>query len=410
MRMSHHSLDPVVVQDARNVLAAVLPDPDDDAESDDGSSYNTADADEEASVESFMSAADDGSEYLDDGLDDEESVAEANPRIPEAHGQDPESDESDEESDDDEAEQYAQENDGLIVETVSDDEEDQEDDLDEGDDAEEAEDDDALGGAEDDDALGCPDDDVVEEMHNVARAMDEKYGKRSGAYSLRDRKPPKYPHSHVHAQMDSEKKQGVPTTTMPKLGVRSRNRPFDKFKKRIKKGTTSNRPLPTPVAGEEAPLATPQMSMKAGLKMFGEDGRKAVSAEVKQLHDRNVMRGKLSKDLTREQRKEALAYYIFLKRKNCGKIKARGCADGRKQRAHIDKYDASSPTVSTEAVYLTAVNDAMEGRVVSIADCPGAFMGTDQPLDETIHVRFTGTMVELLVEIDEGDLRPTGGV
>ena len=49
---------------------------------------------------------------------------------------------------------------------------------------------------------------------------------------------------------------------------------------------------------------------------------------------------------------------MFLKRKQCGK--GRGCADGRKQRAYIAKEEATAPTVSTEAVFLTTIIDALE--------------------------------------------------
>ena len=59
---------------------------------------------------------------------------------------------------------------------------------------------------------------------------------------------------------------------------------------------------------------------------------------------------------------------MFLKRKRNGKIKGRGCADGRKQRAYIAKEDATSPTVSTDAVFITAIIDAMEGRCVTVVD------------------------------------------
>ena len=85
---------------------------------------------------------------------------------------------------------------------------------------------------------------------------------------------------------------------------------------------------------------------------------KAVEKEMKQLHDRDVMIPVQKNSLTHEQRKEALAYLMFLKQKRCGKIKGRGCADGRKQRAYIAKEDLTAPTVSTEAVFLTAVIDA----------------------------------------------------
>jgi hypothetical protein len=140
------------------------------------------------------------------------------------------------------------------------------------------------------------------------------------------------------------------------------------------------------------------MSMNRGLKEFGAAGLAAVSKEMQQLHDRKVMTAKASRDLTPDERKESLGYLMFLKRKRCGTIKGRGCADGRKQRAYTDKDEATSPTIATEAVFLTAVIAALEGRDVAVIDVPGAFMQTD--LDELIHVRFTGTMVDLLLEID----------
>ena len=57
-----------------------------------------------------------------------------------------------------------------------------------------------------------------------------------------------------------------------------------------------------------------------------------------------------------------------------------------------------SPTVSTEAVFLTALVDAQEGRHVATVDVPGAFMQAD--MDELVHVKLEGKMAELLLEID----------
>jgi hypothetical protein len=54
--------------------------------------------------------------------------------------------------------------------------------------------------------------------------------------------------------------------------------------------------------------------------------------------------------------------------------------------------------VATESVFLTAVIDALEGRDVAVIDVPGAFMQAD--MDELVHIRFTGKMVDLLLEID----------
>ena len=105
------------------------------------------------------------------------------------------------------------------------------------------------------------------------------------------------------------------------------------------------------------------------------------------------------KCLTSEQRKEALAYLMFLKRKRCGKVKGHGCAGGRKQGAYISREDSTAPTVSMEAVFLIAVIDALEGREVAVFDVTGAFMQAD--IDELVHVRFMGEMVSMLLQIDD---------
>jgi hypothetical protein len=133
--------------------------------------------------------------------------------------------------------------------------------------------------------------------------------------------------------------------------------------------------------------------------MFGEGGVEAVRGEMQQLHDRKVMEPRHARDLTPEELREALGYLMFLKRKRCRKIKGRSCADGRKQRPHIDRADTAPLTVVTKSVFLTAVIDALENQDVAIVDIPGAFMQVDLD-DETIHVRLTRMMVELLLKID----------
>ena len=140
------------------------------------------------------------------------------------------------------------------------------------------------------------------------------------------------------------------------------------------------------------------MSLKAGLRTFGNDGMKAVEKEMRQLHDRDVMMPVHKNYLMPEQRKEALAYLMFLKHKRCGKVKGRGCADGWKQRAYITKEESTAPMVSTEAVFLTAVIDALENKNVAVLDVPGTFMQAE--IDELVHVQFTGEMVSMLLQID----------
>ena len=204
----------------------------------------------------------------------------------------------------------------------------------------------------------------VEEQAQLEQRMDEQYGERSGRYSLRPRREPKYasvPRSHLHATVTE-------STTIQLSG-----------------------------GGET--LATAQVMMDKGLKMFGSNGLASVKTEMKQLHDCKVMRPHFKKELTSQQCAEALSYLMFLKRKRCGKIKARGCADGRKQCGKIPPEDTTSPTITTEVVFLTAMIDALENCDMAIIDILGAFMQAD--MDNEVIIRFEGKMMELLIEVDE---------
>jgi hypothetical protein len=117
--------------------------------------------------------------------------------------------------------------------------------------------------------------------------------------------------------------------------------------------------------------------MKKGLKLYGDRGENAIKEELQQLHDGKMMEPVAFDSLSYAEKKRALEYLMFLKEKRTGKIKGRGCADGRKQRLYTAKEDASSPYVLIESIMLTSVIDALEGRHVVAADIPGAFMQAD---------------------------------
>ena len=106
-----------------------------------------------------------------------------------------------------------------------------------------------------------------------------------------------------------------------------------------------------------------------------------------------VMSGVKADKMTREQKRRALKYLMFLKEKRCGRIKGRGCADGRKQRIHKTKEETSSPTVSIEGVMYSCMIDALENR-----DIPGAFM--QALIDEEVHIKFDNELVDLMCEVD----------
>jgi phage terminase large subunit GpA-like protein len=141
-----------------------------------------------------------------------------------------------------------------------------------------------------------------------------------------------------------------------------------------------------------------QHSVKKGLRLFGEAGKEAVYSGMQQLHEMEVIEPKMANMLTHEEKRASLHYLMFLKQKRCGRIKGRGCADGRKQRLYKTKQETSAPTVAIESLFLTSTIDAKERRCVVTTDIPGAFMQTD--VDELIHVRLEGPLVTLLTKVD----------
>jgi hypothetical protein len=141
-----------------------------------------------------------------------------------------------------------------------------------------------------------------------------------------------------------------------------------------------------------------QYNLKRGLKEFGKDGIVALGKEMEQLHTRKVVKPVESSKLSKVQKRASLCYLILMSKKRCGEIKARGCADGRKQREATTKEEVSSPTVTIESVMLSATIDAMEERDVATVDIPGAFMQAD--MDEVVHVRFEGEIAKMLLRMD----------
>jgi hypothetical protein len=105
-----------------------------------------------------------------------------------------------------------------------------------------------------------------------------------------------------------------------------------------------------------------QLSLKAGLKAWGDKAQNAARNEMKQLHMRDAFKPKHWRELSHAQRQMALESHVFLKEKRDGKTKDRTVAGGNKQRGYMQKEDASSPTVATESVLLTCIIDAEERK------------------------------------------------
>ena len=62
------------------------------------------------------------------------------------------------------------------------------------------------------------------------------------------------------------------------------------------------------------------------------------------------------------------------------------------------KEETTSPTITTEVLFLTCLVDAIENRCVATCDMPGAFMHSD--IDEQVHLKSEGEIAELLIKVD----------
>ena len=92
---------------------------------------------------------------------------------------------------------------------------------------------------------------------------------------------------------------------------------------------------------------------------------------------------------------------MFLFEKCDGRLKSRACADGSTQRRRpgYKKEDSTSPTISTEAVFITAAIEAHENRKVACFDIPGAFLHADCE-DENTFMLLRGQLAELMILVN----------
>ena len=141
-----------------------------------------------------------------------------------------------------------------------------------------------------------------------------------------------------------------------------------------------------------------QLSLREGLKRFGDRGKQGALKEMEQLHDMRTFFPRDPKTLTLEEKRKALSSLIFLKEKDTGEVKGRTCVNGAPQREYIRKEDATSPTVATDSVFLTGAVDAYQRRDVAFIDLPGAFLHT--LTNEKIIMVLRGELCELMCMID----------
>jgi len=141
-----------------------------------------------------------------------------------------------------------------------------------------------------------------------------------------------------------------------------------------------------------------QMTAKAGIKKHGKEAEVALMQEFAQLEELSVFEAVKPDSITKTQKREALRAINLIKEKRDGRIKGRTVADGRPQRSLYDKSETASPTVSTEALLLSIIVDAHEGRDVATADVAGAYLKAE--MDDFVLMKFTGQSVDIMCEMN----------
>ena len=105
-----------------------------------------------------------------------------------------------------------------------------------------------------------------------------------------------------------------------------------------------------------------QMTAKAGIKIYGEKAEQVLMQEFAQLEELGVFLAKNEKELTREQKGDALRAINLITKKQYGRIKGRTVADGSVQKGLYEKSQTPSPTISTDALLISLIVGAHEKR------------------------------------------------
>ena len=130
---------------------------------------------------------------------------------------------------------------------------------------------------------------------------------------------------------------------------------------------------------------------------------------MKQLHDRVMFEPISSNDLTKKEKKRATESLILLLHKRSSKIKVRMVANGITQRAYTECDDTSSPTEAINAIIITGVIEAKQGRDLMINDIPNDFVQTPVFQDEgdtIIIMKIQGALVYILCNISREIHKP----
>jgi hypothetical protein len=141
-----------------------------------------------------------------------------------------------------------------------------------------------------------------------------------------------------------------------------------------------------------------QMTATAGIKKHGQAAVEALLQEFCQLDNKNVFEPLHANELTTDQKQAALRAINLIKEKRSGKLKGRTCADGRPQRALYTKDETTSPTLSTDALLMSLMIDALEKMDVATADVEGAYLHAD--MVDYVIMKMVGEAADIMCKVN----------
>jgi hypothetical protein len=153
---------------------------------------------------------------------------------------------------------------------------------------------------------------------------------------------------------------------------------------------------------EKYAYAFTNISVKKGVQTIGEPAILSIMKEMNQLHEKKVFHPVSYGGLDRRMRGKLIRSHLFLKKKRDGRLKSRLVADGSMQE-RSSSVDTSSPTVSTDALFLSLAIDAHERRHVTTVDIEGAYLHADMTSD--VVVELDPVLSAVLVQIDPSYVR-----
>jgi hypothetical protein len=109
-------------------------------------------------------------------------------------------------------------------------------------------------------------------------------------------------------------------------------------------------------------LVFTQMTTTARIRKHGKVAKASQMKEFAQLEDLKVYHSVLASRLKHQQQRDTLRAVNLIDEKRDGSLKGRTCADCRRQRTRYDKAQTTSPTVSSDSLIVSVIDDAYEDR------------------------------------------------